>query len=137
MSRPKFIKGNLYYIKGYDVGNGGTPLKTYHDYVVRYLQRDTASMTTGQQIQILATNKVREDGQSYIGISLSDMDWRLSYLMMTQYFIPRSEQHRIIYVGTKRDEDCMDIKDFKLEDLPLCLGWHYIADELVAYLKAV
>jgi hypothetical protein len=123
--RPKLIEGELYFIRAYDVGKGGVPLKTSHDYVVQFVKRDDP-VSSGWNVLILATSCI---GDSYPGIPWGEYDWR------SGTFPQISPYHRIFYMGDNRSEDCMDVKKFKPKDAALCIGWPYASKELINRLQ--
>jgi len=126
MKRPELIEGNLYYIKAYEIGLGGVPLKNFHQYIIRYLKRDGPT-SSGRQVLILATTQPNR--QHYPGIPHHEMkSWSLDFESVGDY-------NRIFFMGKNKDNDCMEVEEFETRDLPICIGWHYKSDELIDQLQ--
>jgi len=125
--RPKLVEGKLYFIRAYDVGKGGVPLETSHDYIVKFIERDSKS---DWKVVILTTNQPYTEGYySYPGIPWGEYDWRTSSFPVT------SPYHRIFYMGEVRADDCMDVRKFKKKDAALCIGWPYVSNEILRMLQ--
>jgi hypothetical protein len=127
--RKKLEIGKIYMFKSFDVGRDISPTLHYTCYVC--LVREIKGHLVF--VKVLAC----EPSSADIKIGIGDVYKTYSYVSYTSEDTPHPEDkfYRELIIGECKDDDCLSWTSFDVEDVPLCLGWGYVGDEIKEMLR--